>query len=947
MGAEKRVHAILAAMLVTAFTLFMPVPPAHASPVSPRAAARPNISIGAPGDAATRTVRAARAARAGDAHPAPRPASAGTAMATSGVDGGTVTPVGTGDADAYRIAAAAVSDGSLSGAAYLTTPPAYGVNGLAAGLAGFPTSGSDAALLTTGDATLAPTANQFQSSGRNAGGAATRGGTAYDVTVLQLTLDAPVGTTCLSLDFRYLTEEFAEFVGSAYNDGFIAELDRTTWTTSGSTILAPDNFALDTHGDVISTNTSGADAMSASSAAGTTYDGATQLLRASTMAGPGRHTLYLSIFDQYDAVYDSAALIDNVHFGQGQCSSGTAPARLPLIFLPGIMGSQLVTGDGDEAWPRAIQTLISSNDEHLDQLQLKDDGYTNCDGCDIYVGEVLRKILTVDVYDTTINLIRKAGYTFDDDGIPEPGENFFLFPFDWRRSAASNAEVLLQYIDYVRAATGSPRVNLLAHSQGGLVAEALTSSPASVGRVNRVVTLGTPYFGAAKATGSLQYKEPCESEAFGFCVLDNDEVAKLARNFPGMLELLPSAPYYQYVGSPIYRMYDADGDGIIDGALNPSQVRAVLSDQNLALIDQASQWHQSVDSWHPADPQLGLTRIVGTGLNSIASVIDERVMKCTGYLWWRKCQLVPHVSFGYVTGDGTVPRGSAAPPASLAGGAPTYYVGGVGHGDLPKKDYVLATALSVLAGQGPTGPRDIQGGVAVSEEPTPLSGTEVAVTGAATGLFTDPDGNRTGVVDTSTGQALRDIPGSTYNAGADFSSTFLTAGSATGQWTATEDGEIRVTVRGYADEVPATTVPYPIVTVPAGAVLHLGSVGIPLGTPPVLTVDDNADGTVDRTVSALPAVNGSAAADIIAPTSSATVQHYVAADGSHRARVTVTATDTGGAGVDRIEWAYDPDATTGTYTGTLDLPDTGTVYLRAIDKAGNVQAPYTTVTLGA
>ena len=48
--------------------------------------------------------------------------------------------------------------------------------------------------------------------------------------------------------FKFLSEEFPEFVNDVYNDAFIAELDESSWDASGKqdpTITAPNNFASD------------------------------------------------------------------------------------------------------------------------------------------------------------------------------------------------------------------------------------------------------------------------------------------------------------------------------------------------------------------------------------------------------------------------------------------------------------------------------------------------------------------------------------------------------------------------------------------------------------------------------------------------------------------------------------------------------------------------------
>ena len=93
------------------------------------------------------------------------------------------------------------------------------------------------------------------------------------------------------------------------------QLDTSNWSTNGSTISAPNNFAFDPSNGVISINASGNASFTAAEAAGTTYDGATPKLSASKAAAPGAHTLYLSIFDQGDQVLDSAVFVDGLSVG--------------------------------------------------------------------------------------------------------------------------------------------------------------------------------------------------------------------------------------------------------------------------------------------------------------------------------------------------------------------------------------------------------------------------------------------------------------------------------------------------------------------------------------------------------------------------------------------------------------------------------------------------------
>lgn len=55
--------------------------------------------------------------------------------------------------------------------------------------------------------------------------------------------------------------------------------------------------------------------MQAANSVGTTYDGATPLLTARAVVTPGAtNTLYLTVFDQGDGIYDSAVFLDNLRY---------------------------------------------------------------------------------------------------------------------------------------------------------------------------------------------------------------------------------------------------------------------------------------------------------------------------------------------------------------------------------------------------------------------------------------------------------------------------------------------------------------------------------------------------------------------------------------------------------------------------------------------------------
>ena len=282
-------------------------------------------------------------------------AAASIALVTAGAAGAAITPVANDPAGATAIAnAVAATPGIVTGALFVTAPPANSPNGISdSTLTQFPTEGPTFGILTSGEVTNVDDPGTFTSV--NDGGGPVKGTTDRDVTILQINLNAPASANCLTFDFKFLSEEFPFYVGSNFNDAFIAELDANTWTTVGSNILAPNNFAFDADGDVVSVNSTGIGGMTPGQGAGTAYDGggsttvpppgggsaggATVLLSASTQITPGAHSLYLSIFDQGDNILDSAVFLDNLRIGFVPdpaviCQPGATPVNFRMTLEP-------------------------------------------------------------------------------------------------------------------------------------------------------------------------------------------------------------------------------------------------------------------------------------------------------------------------------------------------------------------------------------------------------------------------------------------------------------------------------------------------------------------------------------------------------------------------------------------------------------------------------------
>ena len=250
---------------------------------------------------------------------------------------GTATPAGSRiveyprDPSATAVARAMADDPKIiKRAVFSAVPPGSKPTAVSTTrLAGFPRSGKSFAILTNGNARSADDPNTSGSTGSTAGGPSIRG--ARDVTIMRIDLRIPWNANCLSFRFRFLSEEFPEFVDDEFNDAFIAELDGSNWRASDKEnpdITAPANFAVTSGNRPIRINRIGDTSVTAARARGTTYDAATRILRASTKVKSTTRHLYLSIFDQGDRIYDSAVFIDKLIIARrSRCTNGVVVER--------------------------------------------------------------------------------------------------------------------------------------------------------------------------------------------------------------------------------------------------------------------------------------------------------------------------------------------------------------------------------------------------------------------------------------------------------------------------------------------------------------------------------------------------------------------------------------------------------------------------------------------
>ncbi|MDP3741088.1 MAG: right-handed parallel beta-helix repeat-containing protein, partial [bacterium] len=95
------------------------------------------------------------------------------------------------------------------------------------------------------------------------------------------------------------------------------------------------------------------------------------------------------------------------------------------------------------------------------------------------------------VYDNLLDTLEANGY--------QRGVSLFTFPYNWRNSNVDTALLLRDKIDLVQEICQCDKVDVVAHSMGGLVARQYVQSENYEEDIDQMMFLGTPHFGAPKS----------------------------------------------------------------------------------------------------------------------------------------------------------------------------------------------------------------------------------------------------------------------------------------------------------------------------------------------------------------------------------------------------------------------------------------------------------------
>ena len=199
---------------------------------------------------------------------------------------------------------------------------------------------------------------------------------------------------------------------------------------------------------------------------------------------------------------------------------------MPIIFVPGIKGSELVDTypiDFPVRWSLWNLTIGNIFEEEEDFLLR--DGLYDKDYHLFREGKLIRY-----AYGKLVGTLRQL----------DP--HCYMFPYDWRRELEDSGKRLVALAEHISGKHPKSTIDFVTHSMGGLVlrsalglvSKARGKSALKVDRIGRIVCIAPPFRGAADIPKVL-----IAGEKNGW-FSDEKSYRKLARSFPAIYQLVPS-----------------------------------------------------------------------------------------------------------------------------------------------------------------------------------------------------------------------------------------------------------------------------------------------------------------------------------------------------------------------------------------------------------------------
>ena len=351
----------------------------------------------------------------------------------------------------------------------------------------------------------------------------------------------------------------------------------------------------------------------------------------------------------------------------------------PIIILPGVMGSRLFSDEDctDLIWaPRTLGEVSGIGP----QMRMDSDVYIRpCENQNDPV--VTREYGAIDDYKLLVDFLC---HKF-------PDRQVYFFSYDFRQSNSMAAEDLEDFVNSLNA----DKVDIVCHSMGGIVASLYAKNNPDLNKINRIVTLGTPYCGSPmiyKCTMTNIVIDSKDEDKVIDDSIGNIGLALLGRldsetkqSFPSVAELLPNEGYisqnnFYYDYWEWFQEYSTVLP--LNGYRN---INSVLYTNYSAALTMQNQINDGEAILLNSDKSYFAIGINKPTISSVHFSESNNSYFLNGY---EPCN-----------GDGTVPYLSSTMLLKLSElGAERYREYEVTHGDLTKKGLPLYWVASIISG---------------------------------------------------------------------------------------------------------------------------------------------------------------------------------------------------------------------------------------------------------
>ena len=250
----------------------------------------------------------------------------------------------------------------------------------------------------------------------------------------------------------------------------------------------------------------------------------------------------------------------------------------PIIIVPGIMGSRLYkfAPQAKEKWSQEYNFLTKVWDPELSRISEIDDYLSPDSAYTVRVRPCENQNYTLPCY--AEGSVKTSGreYGAQDsakaliDGLCESEKlghrRVYMFSYDWRQSNFISATKLRRFIEKLCKEEGFEKVDLIGHSMGGLLISSLYAGHIVVdgiadplytirdlsirSKIDKIITLGTPYEGAPKLIDAVLNNHVLSSndkESLPDMVLAHfgGLSKKIKSSFRGVAELIPTRSYFE------------------------------------------------------------------------------------------------------------------------------------------------------------------------------------------------------------------------------------------------------------------------------------------------------------------------------------------------------------------------------------------------------------------